>query len=122
MGNIGAGELLTAYLVKQSVATLVDTQLKTSVPITTVLNLEGVTEFKYRYLTNNEMTTQPISNWLKGVFEKVLFTSETDIEFEERDVVLFDDKSRFRITRVIPQVQHGMFLINKKNPHILELS
>ena len=122
MGNIGAGELLTAYLIKESVATLVDTQLKSAVPTETILNLEGVTSFKYRYLTNNEMTTQPISGWLKGQFEKVLFTSETNIVFNERDFILFENKSKYRITRVIAQPQHGMFLINKKYPHILELS
>ena len=122
MGNIGAGELLTAYLIKESVATLVDTQLKSTVPTETILNLEGVTSFNYRYLTNNEMTTQPISGWLKGQFEKVLFTSETNIVFKERDFVLFNNKSKYRITRILPQVQHGMFLINGKHPHILELS
>lgn len=121
MGNIGAGELLVAYLVKESVVTTVDSLLKTTT-VEGISVVEGVTPFKYRYLTNNEMTTQPISNWLKGQFDKVIFTSETNIEFKERDYILFENGSKARITRKIPQVQHGMFLISKKPPHILELS
>lgn len=121
MGNVGAGEVLTAYLIKESVANLIDSKLKDT-SIETIAMLENVQSFKYRYLTNNEMTLQPLSSWLKGQFEKVLYTSETNIVFNERDFVLFENKQKARITRVIPQVQHGMFLISKKYPHILELS
>ena len=120
MGNIGAGELFTAYLVKESVVNTVDSLLKTTT-IEGISVVEGVTPFKYRYLTNNEMTMQPISDWLKGQFDKVIFTSETNIEFKERDFILFSDGVKARVNRKIPQVQHGMFLINKKPPHILEL-
>lgn len=122
MANIGAGEVLTAYLIKESVATLVDSQIKDTVPSETILNLNGVDSFKYRYLTNNEMTMQPISSWLKGQFDKVLFTSETDITFKERDFILFENGTKLRIIRVLAQSQHGMFLLNQKHPHILELS
>lgn len=121
MGNIGAGEFFKAYLVKESVAQIVDSQIKTT-SLESIGRLEGVRAFKFRYLTNNEMTTQPISGWLKGQFEKVLFTSETDIQFNERDVILFEDSTRLRIVRVLTQSQHGAFLINKHFPHILELS
>lgn len=120
MGNIGAGELLDAYLVKESVITTVDSLLKTT-SVVGISVVEGVTHFKYRYLTNNEMTMQPISNWLKGQFDKVIFTSETNIVFKERDYIIFESGERARITRKIPQVQHGMYLISKKPPHILEL-
>ncbi|MCK9319498.1 hypothetical protein, partial [Methanoculleus sp.] len=68
-----------------------------------------------------EMTSQPITGWLKGKFEKVIFTSETDIEFKERDFVLFEDGTKYRITRVLEQSQHGAFLISRNFPHILEL-
>jgi len=120
MGNIGAGEVLTAYLIKESIANVVDSQLKET-SIETIAKLESVESFKYRYLTNNEMTLQPLSNWVKGQFEKVLYTSEQNITFNERDFILFENKTKLRITRIIPQQQHGMFLISKKFPHILEL-
>jgi len=121
MANVGAGEVLKAYLVKETLATELDSQLKTLVVSESIRNLEGVKMFKYRYLTNNEMTLQPISNWLKGQFEKVLYTSETGITFKERDFVLFEDGTKYRITRVLEQSQHGAFLISKNFPHILEL-
>ncbi len=120
MANIGAGEVLKAYLVKESVANVVNTQLKDTT-IESVAYLDGVYAFKFRYLTNNEMTLQPISNWLKGQFEKVLFTSETHITFNERDFILFPNGTKLRITRVIEQSQHGAFAISKHYPHILEL-
>ena len=120
MANIGAGEVLTAYLVKESIANTIDSQIKDT-SVEGIVILEGVTPFKYRYLTNNEMTTQPISDWLKGQFEKVLFTSETNIDFKERDFVLFENKTKLRITRIITQSQHGAFLISKNYPKILEL-
>lgn len=121
MANIGAGETFVAYLIKKNVITDVDSQIKDTILTETLLNIEGVKRFKYRYLSQSEMTYQPISGWLKGKFDKVLFTSETDIEFEERDFVMFENQRRLRISRVLPQTQHGAFLINKKQPHILEL-
>ena len=121
MANIGAGETLVAYLIKKTVANDVNSQIKDTVPTDTILNLNGVYRFKYRHLSQSEMTYQPISNWLKGKFDRVLFTSETAIEFEERDFVMFESGKKLRITRILPQSQHGAFLINKKYPHILEL-
>jgi hypothetical protein len=122
MANIGAGETQVAYLIKKSVATDVNSQIKDTVPTETLLNIEGVSRFKYRHLSQTEMLYQPISGWLKGVFDKVLFTSETNIIFEERDFIMFSNGKKLRITRVLPQTQHGAFLVNKKPPHILELS
>ena len=121
MANIGAGETLVAYLIKKSKATDVESQIKDTIPTETILNLDGVYRFKFRHLSQSEMTYQPISNWLKGKFDRVLFTSETAIEFEERDFVMFESGKKLRITRILPQSQHGAFLINKKYPHILEL-
>lgn len=126
MANIGAGETQVAYLIKKSKATDVETQgnhhIEDTMPTETILNLDGVYRFKFRHLSQTEMTTQPISGWLKGVFDKVLFTSETNIIFEERDFIMFSNGKKLRITRVLPQTQHGAFLVNKKPPHILELS
>ena len=121
MANIGAGELLKGYLIKKATVKDIDSQIKDTVPTETFKNMNGVYEFKYRHLSQSEMTYQPISNWLKGKFDKVLYTSETDIKFEERDFIKFENGKFLRITRVLPQSQHGAFLINKKPPHILEL-
>lgn len=121
MANIGAGELLKGYLIKETMIDLVDSQLKDSILSESISLIEGVTPFKYRYLTNNEMTTQPISGWLKGQFDRVIFTSETDVIFNQRDYVLLEDGRRLVIDRVIKQTHLGMFLLNKKSPHILEL-
>lgn len=121
MSNIGVGETFIAYLIKKTVITDVETQIKTTAPTETILNIEGVYRFKYRHLSQSEMTYQPISGWLKGKFDKVLFTSDRKVDFNERDFVMFEDGKRLRIARAFPQTQHGAFLVNKKPPHILEL-
>lgn len=122
MANLGAGEVLKAYLVKKELITVVDTQYKSSVPVEEIKKIYKLKQIRYRYLTNTEATYQPINNWLKGKYDKVIFTSETDVEFRERDKILFDDGRYLVINSVIPQTQHGAFLINRKPPHILELS
>ena len=121
--NIGAGETFKAWLIKKedysdlnSLINEVDTELEE----TKLVSKYGK-EFKYRYLSSSEMTYQPISNWLKGKFQNVIFTSEYNMNFKERDYVRFEDGSQLRITRKLPQVQHGAFVINRKFPHILEL-
>ena len=121
MSNIGAGEYRTAYLIKQTVITVVDSQIKSEAPVETILNIDGVQGFRYRYLTEREMTFQPITAYMKGKFDKVIFSSETEITFDERNYILFDDGNKLRITRVLPQTQHGAFLISRNAPHIIEL-
>lgn len=120
MGNVGAGEVRPAYLIKRDVATDVDSQIKDT-KIETLLYLDGVYLFEYRYLTQREMVYMPISNHLKGKVDRVLFTSETDVPFKERDKVMFEDGHKLIITKVLPQSEHGMFLISQNPPHILEL-
>ena len=123
MRNIGVGETFLGYLIKAKDVSNIDTLLSVSTPIETVLTYEVCHPFKYRYLSDFEMTSQPISAWLKGKYESVIFTSEIDYVFEERDrVFLEDEKAKYlTITRVIPQKHLGMFAITKKWPHILEL-
>jgi hypothetical protein len=128
MSNIGAGELYDAYLVKKANVTLVDSMIKDTVVTSTEAN-QYMIPFRYRYLTSEEMTFQPLSAYLKGRYDRVLYTSEKDITFRERDKVLFTNSTTpnvinrsLNITRIIPQVQHGMFMITKKPPHILEMS
>ena len=121
MSNIGAGELITGYLVKKKDITLVDSMIKDTATITYDV-AKYLKKFKFRYLTSSEMTFQPISAHLKGRYDRVVFSSETDIEFKERDKILFEDNTTLSITRIIPQVQHGYFMISKKAPNILELS
>lgn len=120
MANLGAGEVLKAYLVKKELITVVDSQLKDT-SVEEVKSIYKLKLFKYRHITDREMTTQPISGYLKGQFDKVIFTSETDIVFNERDKILFPDKTTLVIERKIPQKQHGYFIISNKFPHILEL-
>jgi len=123
MANIGVGENKIAYLVKYADVTNVDSMLSTSTPVEEIVRVGYMKRFKYRHLTQNEMTYQPISNWLKGKEESVLYTSETDILPKERDKVYFESSEVFlSITKVIPQSHHGAFLVNGKHPHILELS
>lgn len=122
MANVGAGEVLKAYLVTTDLITAVDTQYKSSTPVEEIKKIYHLREFKYRYLTSSEMTFQPLTDSLKGRYDRTLFTSEIDIVFRERNKILFEDGRYLMINRVLPQVQHGMFLINKKPPHILELS
>ena len=122
MGNLGAGEFLRAYLIKETVIDTIDSQIKESILSQGTAIIEGVTPFRYRYLTNSEMTSQPITGWLKGQFKKVIYTSQTNIEFKERDIVLCEDDGRkFIIDNIMKQTHIGMFLLNKKSPHILEL-
>jgi len=122
MANMGAGEVRVAYLVKKQEITLVDSMIKDTATITYDV-AKRLQKFRYRYLNSTEMTFQPISAHLKGRYDRVLFSSETDIVFKERYKILFDDlKTTLSITRVFPQVQHGFFAISKKAPNILELS
>ena len=121
MANIGAGEIRVAYLVKKENVTLIDSMIKTTATITYDI-AQSLQKIRYRYLNSTEMTFQPLSGHLKGRYDRVLFTSETDIVFKERDKILFDDMETYlMITRVLPQVQHGFFAISKKAPNILEL-
>jgi len=122
MANMGAGEVRVAYLVKKQEITLVDSMIKDTATITYDV-AKRLQKFRYRYLNSTEMTFQPLSGHLKGRYDRVLFSSETDIVFRERDKILFDDlKTTLIITRVLPQVQQGFFAISKKAPNILELS
>ena len=123
MTNIGIGETFLGYLIKAKDVSNIDTLLSVSTPIATVLTYEVCHPFRYRYLSDYEMTNQPISAWLKGKFESVIFTSEIDYTFEERDrVFLEDEKMKYMtITNVIPQKHLGGYVITKKFPHILEL-
>ena len=121
MANVGAGEVLKAYLVKESIAKTIDSQIKTLVENESIKNLKGVRMFKFRYLTDTEMTFQPISGWLKGKIDRAIFTSERNIKFDERDLVVFDDGVTLRVTRSLPQKQHGMFLVSGNFPQIVEL-
>ena len=123
MTNIGIGETYLGYLIKAKDVANIDTLLSAVTPTETILTYEVCHPFRYRYLSDYEMTNQPISAWLKGKFESVIFTSEIDYTFEERDrVFIEDEKTKYMtITNVIPQKQHGMYVITKKFPHILEL-
>ena len=120
MANIGAGETREAWLIKSENVILVDSMIKTT--DTEIIKQSEYTKyFKYRALTATEMTYQPLSSWLKGKYDKVIFTSDTEIQPNERDKILFDDGRYLRITRKLPQEQIGFFAISKKFPHILEL-
>lgn len=125
MANIGAGETLTAYLVKRESVNLVDAFIKDNVASEEVFKPEYSQRFRYRFLSTNEMTFQPITAGLKGKFDGVIFSSETELKPRERDIIYFLDgilaEKRLLVTRVIPQMQHGAFLINKKHPNIMEL-
>jgi len=122
MANIGAGETYVGYLVKKDKFEMVDSLLKSSQPDVESKISVYTKQFRYRYLSSNEMTYLPISGWLKGKFDRVLFTSETDIKFSERDkIYLIEENKVLLITKVSPMVQHGYFAINKKPPHVLEL-
>mgnify|MGYP001240613849 CR=1 FL=1 len=120
MSNVGAGEVLKAYLVKKNQITTVDSMLKNTLVEDVAISNE-LKPFRFRYLTQSEMTFQPLSNWLKGKFDKVIFSSETTLNPAKYDGILFEDKSILRVQRILPQTMHGMFLINKKAPKILEL-
>ena len=125
MANIGAGETFTAYLVKRENVNLVDAFIKDNVASEEVFKPEYSQRFRYRFLSNNEMTFQPISAHLKGKFDGVIYSSETDLKPRERDSIYFVDGlmegKSLRVARVLPQMQHGAFLINHKHPNIIEL-
>jgi hypothetical protein len=118
--NIGAGETLKAWLVKSKDIEAVDSLVKDT-SVKDVIHSEYTQGFNYRTLNTSEMTYQPISNWLKGRYDKTMFTSDTSITPKERDKVLFEDGTFLRITRVLPQKQNGFFMFSKKFPNILEL-
>lgn len=126
MANIGAGETLNAYLVKSTDVNVVDAFVKDSVPTEEIVAYANLQPFRYRFLSTSEMTYQPLSAHLKGKYDGVLFTSETDIKPTERDKILFVDgileDKYLRVTRVLPQVQIGTFAINRKYPNIIELA
>jgi len=127
MANIGAGESLHAYLVKKENVNIVDAYFRANiVPNVSIAKIDDMIPFRYRFLSTTEMTFQPISAHLKGKFDGVLFTSETDIFVNERDKIYFSDGllqgKYLTITRVIPQVHIGAFVINKKYPKIIELA
>jgi len=122
MANIGAGETFTAYLVKASDITTVDSFIKAT--NTSSLATCGVVQaFRYRYLSSNEAITQALPSWLKGKLNDVIFTSETEIDPRLNDVIYleYDFKKRV-ISSVIPQRQLGFYAISKKFPFVLELN
>lgn len=120
MGNIGVGEVYQGYLVKKEDFTTVDSLIKSSATESDTFK-EYTTPFKYRYLSDREMTYQPLPSYLKEKMDKTIYTSELDLSPEERDKVLLESGKYLRVVRIFPQKQHGMFLINKKTPFILEL-
>lgn len=126
MANIGAGETYHAYLVKKENVKLVDSLIKETIPTEENVTFEYMQSFRYRFLSQTEMTFQPISAWLKGKYDGVIFSSETEISPNANDKLYFIDGilegKSLLITRVIPQVQNGMFMISKKFPNIIELS
>jgi hypothetical protein len=123
MANIGVGETHLGYLIKTKDVSNIDSLLSASVPTETILTYEICHPFNYRYLSDREITNQALNGWLKGKYESVIFTSETDLTFEERDrVFLEDDKKKYlTITNSIPQKQLGAYIFSKAFPHILEL-
>jgi hypothetical protein len=120
MANIGVGETFDAWLVKSEDIAVVDSMIKSTETLNAIKS-EYTKHFKYRHLSQSEMTYAPISGYLKGKFDKVIFTSETDISPKERDKILFKDGTFLRVTRSLPQKQLGMYMFSKKFPHILEL-
>ena len=124
MANIGAGETYHAYLVKKENVKLVDSLIKTILTEKNV-TFEYMQSFRYRFLSQTEMTFQPISNWLKGKLDGVIYSSETEISPNQNDKVYFLDgilaNKALLIMKVLPQVQHGMFMLSKKPPNIIEL-
>ena len=120
MANIGAGETRKAWLVKREFVATIDSMIKDT-SLEDVIASVYTKYFKYRALSSTEMTYQPISSYLKGKYDKVIFTSETDLVFNERDKILFEDGRFLNITRKLPQEQLGFYMFSKKFPHILEL-
>ena len=121
MSNIGTGETYKAYYVEPTLVTKIDTLLSDSAPIESLVSVGMVRTFKYRYLTSNEMLSQPLSSWVKAQYENVIYTSETNIDFKNKAVIFTEDGKRHILDNKIPQRQQGMFLVSKKYPHILEL-
>lgn len=126
MANIGAGETYNAYLIKKENVTVVDSMLSDTYTGDTNAVYEYMTPFQYRFLSAKEMAYFPISNHLKGKFDGVIFTSDFDLKPRQNDKILFIDGylegKRTLITKVLPQVQMGMFVISKKFPLIIELT
>ena len=79
MANIGAGETLHAYLVRAENVNLVDAFIKDNVASEDAFKPEYSQRFRYRFLSTNEMTFQPISALLKGKFDAVIYSSETEL-------------------------------------------
>lgn len=121
MSNIGAGETYIGYYVEPSYTEKVDSLLKESAPIGSLIETKLVKPFKYRYLTSNEMLSQPLSSWIKAQYDNVIYTSETNIEWKLKALIFTNDNKRHILENKIPQRQQGMFLVSKKYPHILEL-
>jgi len=125
MANIGAGETLHAYLVRAENVNLVDAFIKDNVASEDAFKPEYSQRFRYRFLSTNEMTFQPITSHLKGKFDSVIYSSETELKPRERDKIYFIDGlmngKALRVLRVLPQMQHGAFVINHKHPNIMEL-
>ncbi|HKL47107.1 MAG TPA: hypothetical protein VJ878_00430, partial [Candidatus Izemoplasmatales bacterium] len=78
--------------------------------------------FKYRTLTSSEMIYQPITSHLKGKYDMTLFTSDTSIDPQNRDKIMFEDGSMLLVNKVLPQKQAGFYMFRKKFPVILELA
>jgi len=123
MGNIGAGETLTAWLIKKSEVSDVDNLIleRDNQETRTKIKSEYAKKFKYRTLTQSEMTYQPLPNYLKGRYDLTMFTSDLDIKPNERDKIMFEDGTFLMISKVLPQKQLGFYMFKKKFPVILEL-
>jgi hypothetical protein len=126
MANIGAGESYVAYLVKRDNVNVVDSLIKNAVASQEIITSAYCKRFKYRFLSSTEMTYQPLSTHLKGKIDGSIFTSETDLNAVERDKLYFVggimDGKYLTIMRILPQVQHGAYTVNKKAPKIMELA
>ena len=120
MGNIGVGETYVAWLVKKENMSVVDTLIKDT-GTEMFRTIEYGKRFKYRYLSEREITYQPLPSYLKEKMDKTIYTSELGLYPNERDVVYLENGRHFRVVNLFPQKQHGMFLISKKTPFILEL-
>ncbi len=122
MANIGAGETYRGYLVKQENWTSVDSLLKDTVPVVSDEISQYAQKFRYRYLSQEEITQQQMRGWLKASYSYVLFSSETTLTPKERDRVILEDGQTFIITKSQAMVQNTMFAFTKKPPHIMVLN
>lgn len=121
MANIGAGETYHGYLIKAENITFVDSLIKESVPTQQIVSQGYMRPFRYRYLTESEMTQQQMRGWLKNTARAVIFTSETEIVPNAKDAVMLENGMLLRVPQKQPQPQQGMYMFSKKPPHILEL-